>query len=80
VIEGTRKIMDRLLTQAEVAEYVRRPIATVRYWRFRGNIGPKGANIAGRVMYREADVQRWIDEQFQAELAAADRDTAAAGA
>ena len=65
--------MDRLLTQREVAEYVHRPLATVRYWRYQ-NIGPRGANIAGRVMYRESDVVRWIDEQFEAEFAAAAED------
>ena len=69
-------MLDRLLTAAEVAERVRRPIATVRYWRFQGT-GPKGANVAGRVLYRESDVEAWIAEQFAAEE---DRDVVAAGA
>lgn len=55
--------MDRLLTLAEFATRVRRPVATVRYWRAMGT-GPKSARISGRVMYRESDVERWIDEQF----------------
>jgi hypothetical protein len=55
--------MDALLTPAEVAERVRRPIATVRFWRATG-IGPKGANVAGRVLYRESDVEAWIEDQF----------------
>lgn len=57
--------MDRLLTQPEVAERIRRPLATMRYWRYMGT-GPKGANIAGRILYRESDVEAWIAEQFAA--------------
>jgi DNA-binding transcriptional MerR regulator len=55
--------VDALLTPAEVAERVRRPVATVKFWRATG-IGPKGANVGGRVLYRESDVERWIEEQF----------------
>lgn len=56
--------MDRLLTGAEVAERLRRPLSTVRYWRYVGH-GPKGANIGGRVLYRESDVEAWIERQFE---------------
>jgi hypothetical protein len=38
----------------------------VRYWRYQGT-GPKGANIGGRILYRQSDVDAWIDEQFAAE-------------
>jgi DNA-binding transcriptional MerR regulator len=69
--------MDRLLTPTEVAARVRRPIATVRYWRFQGT-GPRSANVAGRVLYRESDVEAWIAEQFEA--ANQDHDAVAAGA
>jgi predicted DNA-binding transcriptional regulator AlpA len=55
--------MDRLLTLEEFAARVRRPVATVRYWRAMGT-GPRSARISGRVRYRESDVERWIDEQF----------------
>ena len=57
--------MDSLMTQAEVAERLRRPVATLRFWRTRG-LGPKGARVGGRVLYRESDVEKWIDEQFSA--------------
>ena len=53
--------MDRLLTLEEFAARVRRPVATA--WRAMGT-GPRSARISGRVMYRESDVERWIDEQF----------------
>jgi hypothetical protein len=67
--------MDRLLTQAEVAERIRRPLATMRYWRYVG-VGPKGTNIAGRVLYRESDVEAWLADQF----AKAEGDSPDAGA
>lgn len=55
-----------LLTIAEVAERLRRPVATVRYWRATG-VGPKSARVMGRVVYRAADVEAWIEAQFAAE-------------
>jgi predicted DNA-binding transcriptional regulator AlpA len=61
--------IDRLLIQEEVAERVRRPIATLRFWRHKG-IGPKSANVGGRVLYRESDVEQWISEKFDSEPAA----------
>jgi DNA-binding transcriptional MerR regulator len=57
--------MDALLTPAEVAEQLRRPVATIRYWRAVG-IGPKSANVGGRVLYRASDVETWLEEQFGA--------------
>jgi excisionase family DNA binding protein len=55
--------MDKLLTPEEVAERLRRPVSTIRFWRATGG-GPKGARIGGRVLFRESDVERWIAEQF----------------
>jgi predicted DNA-binding transcriptional regulator AlpA len=62
--------MDALLTPAEVAERLRRPVATVRYWRAMG-IGPKSANVGGRVLYRRSDVEAWVEEKFNAPQGAA---------
>lgn len=62
--------MDRLLTPSEVAEQVRRPLATLRYWRSMGT-GPKGANVGGRVLYRQSDVEAWIDAQFSKDASVA---------
>jgi predicted DNA-binding transcriptional regulator AlpA len=59
-------MLDKLLTQREVAELLHRPLATIRYWRYQGT-GPRSANVAGRVMYRESDVEAWIQEQFDAD-------------
>ena len=55
--------MDRLLTPSEVAARVRRPLATVRYWRATG-VGPPGARVNGRILYRESDLEAWIAKQF----------------
>ena len=57
--------MSELLTMEEVAAYVRRPLATVRYWRYQGT-GPKSARVGGRILYRRADVEAWVDAQFAA--------------
>lgn len=61
--------VDRLLTTDEVAALVRRPVATVRYWRHAG-VGPRSALVRGRVLYREGDVEEWITGQFDADPAA----------
>jgi hypothetical protein len=55
--------MDPLLTPEEVAARVRRSVATVRFWRAT-KTGPKSANVHGRVLFRQSDVERWITEQF----------------
>ena len=62
--------MDALLTQAEVAERLRRPVATLRFWRHKGT-GPRSANVGGRVLYREANVEAWLEEKFNAPQGAA---------
>jgi hypothetical protein len=58
--------VDALLTPAEVAERLRRPVATVRFWRATGT-GPKGANVGGRVLYKQSDVEAWIATEFAKE-------------
>ena len=51
-----------LLTITEVAELLRTPVATLRYWRHLG-IGPASFRIGRRVMYRRTDVEEWIRTQ-----------------
>lgn len=60
--------MDALLTVSEAAERLRRPTATLRYWRAMGT-GPRSARVGGRVLYREADLDAWIDAEFAADTA-----------
>lgn len=55
--------MTKLLTIDEVAEMLRRTPAALRYMRHAGT-GPKSAKVGGRVMYRENDVQAYIESAF----------------
>lgn len=48
-----------LMTLKEVAEELRIPEATLRYWRQRGD-GPHGFRIGGRVVFRRAAVEDWV--------------------
>lgn len=52
-----------LLTLPEVAERYRQSPATLRYWRHCGT-GPKSFKVGRRVMYRKADVDAWIEAQY----------------
>jgi excisionase family DNA binding protein len=58
--------VDELLTVSEVADRLRRPVATVRYWRATGT-GPRSARVGGRVLYRASDVAAWVEAQFAAD-------------
>ena len=51
--------MSQNLITAEVAELVRAPIETVRYWRQVGK-GPKSFKVGRRVLYAIEDVEAWI--------------------
>ena len=55
---------DKLLTLAEAAGVLRAPVETMRHWRKVGK-GPEGFKVGRRVVYRESDVLRWIDDQAQ---------------
>jgi len=53
---------DRLLTITEVADLLRKPVATLRWWRHVGT-GPHSFKIGRDVRYRLSDVRAWIDQQ-----------------
>ncbi|QCX28078.1 helix-turn-helix transcriptional regulator [Nocardioides jishulii] len=53
-----------LLRLPEVSEMTGIPAATLRFWRHQGT-GPRSTKLGRRVVYREADVIAWIDEQFE---------------
>lgn len=55
----------RLLTTEEVAQRFRTSPSTVRYWRHIG-MGPAGFRVGRRVLYDEAECDRW----WQAKIAA----------
>lgn len=52
------------MTTAEVAELLRVPAETVRYWRHVGGKGPRSFKIPGgrRVLYAREDVDAFIAE------------------
>ena len=53
--------MTKYLTTAEVAELLRAPVETVRYWRHVGK-GPQSFKIGRSVLYATEDVERFIDD------------------
>ena len=55
---------DPLMTLSEVAERLRRSEAQLR-WMRHNRTGPPAAKIAGRIMYRQSELERWLDAQFQ---------------
>ena len=56
---------DRLLFAEEVAEILRRSPAALRYMVHAGT-APPSAKIAGRRMWKESEVYRWLEDQFSA--------------
>jgi excisionase family DNA binding protein len=57
--------MPDYLNIQEVADLTRAPVETVRYWRKTGT-GPKAFKVGRRVLYRRADVEAWIQQQYEA--------------
>jgi predicted DNA-binding transcriptional regulator AlpA len=53
-----------LMTLTEVAEKLRKSEAQMRWLRHCGT-GPKSAKIGGRVMYRESDIEDYINQAFE---------------
>jgi predicted DNA-binding transcriptional regulator AlpA len=50
-----------LLTVADVAEMTRLSAGMLRYWRALGEGGPASFKLGRRVMYRRADVEKWLE-------------------
>jgi len=53
---------DELLTIDEVADILRVPVATLRYWRHLGT-GPASFKIGRGVRYLRSEITRWFQEQ-----------------
>jgi excisionase family DNA binding protein len=66
----------RYLTTAEVAELLRTPAETCRYWRHLGK-GLASLKIGRRVLYAESDVRAWIEAQRATAGVGAPSDSAA---
>lgn len=61
--------MARYLTTEEVAELLRTPVETVRYWRH-VNKGPRSFKVGRRVLYAVEDVEAFLDDARKAGAAA----------
>lgn len=56
---------DKLHTLAEVADLLRVPPATLRYWRHLGS-GPRSFRVGRHVRYYRTDVEAWLRAQHDA--------------
>lgn len=54
-----------LLTTKELAAYLRKPVATVRGWRYR-KVGPAGFRLGRDIVYRRTTVEAWLAEREKA--------------
>jgi excisionase family DNA binding protein len=54
--------MSEYLTLEEAADYLRRPVDTLRYWRKLGR-GPKAARVGRGLLYRKAELDRFVQER-----------------
>jgi len=59
----------RLLTVAELAEFLQKPKATIYAWKYRGE-GPPAIRVGRTLRFRESDVNAWLDRQAVATAAA----------
>ena len=59
----------KYLTIAEVAEMLRMPVESVRYWRHIGK-GPASFKLGRRVLYAIEDVEAFVDAARKASAAA----------
>ena len=51
---------ERLLTVAEVADWLSISPTTLRYWRH-VHRGPRSLSVGGAVRYRASDIEEWLD-------------------
>ncbi len=61
-------VNDELLTIDEVAEMLRVPVGTLRYWRHLG-AGPHSFKVGRWVRYRRGDVRAWINAKRRSSAA-----------
>jgi predicted DNA-binding transcriptional regulator AlpA len=61
-VPETRHADHELLTMQEVADVVRVPVATLRYWRHLGT-GARSFRIGRSVRYWRTEVFAWLDDQ-----------------
>jgi predicted DNA-binding transcriptional regulator AlpA len=67
--EGCPRMADELLTTEELAGRLKVSIAAIESWRSSGE-GPPYVRVVKAVRYRLSDVDKWIEEQTFANVAA----------
>jgi DNA-binding transcriptional MerR regulator len=55
--------MTNLMTIDEVSELTRVPAGTLRYYRTHGALGPRSFKLGRRVVYKDSDVDSWVEAQ-----------------
>jgi predicted DNA-binding transcriptional regulator AlpA len=61
--------MNEILYKKELSEEYRIPLATLNWWRHAGQ-GPRSFKIGNKVCYKRADIEAWVESQYQAERSA----------
>ncbi len=56
-------MIDELMTIEELAAYLRKPVPTIYQWNSRGD-GPPYIKVGRTVVYRRADVERWLTDRY----------------
>ena len=56
---------ERLLTVAEVADWLGIAEGTLRYWRH-VHRGPRSLTVGGTVRYRPSDIEEWLERGAKA--------------
>ncbi len=54
---------DRLLSVAELADYLEVPVKTIYTWR-QHNTGPQGFRVGKHLRFRWRDVQAWVADRI----------------
>lgn len=57
---------EKLYFTEEVADMLRKSYGSMRFMIHKGT-APRSALIGGRRMFRESDIQAWLNEQFEKE-------------
>ena len=59
---------EKLMTLADLAEFLDVPVATIYGWRHRGE-GPRGYRVGRHVRYRRVEVEDWLRAQADTRMA-----------
>jgi excisionase family DNA binding protein len=57
--------LPKLMSPAELAEYLDVPVRTIYIWRDKGT-GPRGLKVGKHIRYRITDVETWLEQQASA--------------